>query len=178
MRRIYAMGVSASLLLQVATVWAGPAPARERGTAVAPAVDVTIAGRAQVVRGQVAPKVMQLRSLETGRLVATTTSDADGAFSFANRRPGSYSVELVNGPGAIVATSAAIVAPAGTTATVTVASTRAAAAVNASTGTPAAAVASRPAPAVDSTASIVSSTAAAAGIPGMVGGRHDPSPSF
>jgi hypothetical protein len=127
---------------------------------------VTIDGKAESVRGQAPLTRVQLRSLETGQLVGTTTCNSRGEFSFDQRRPGQYSVELVNPSGAIVGSSAAIVARGGAAAVVTVAPMTAAMNRPASTaGVPAAAM--------------VTTTAVAAGIPGVVvAGRPHPSPSF
>jgi hypothetical protein len=50
----------------------------------------------------------QLRNLGTKQLVGTTTTTAQGAFSFAGLNPGQYMVEIVNSQGAIVGTTSAI----------------------------------------------------------------------
>jgi hypothetical protein len=166
MRRLLLIGCSSALLLQVTPLWAAPVAQRAiRAKAAARASVVTIDGKAQSAAGQALPAHVQLRSLETGRLVGTATCNSQGEFSFDHRQPGNYAVELVNPTGAVVGSSSAIVARKGAAVIVTVAPTTAAINPTAST-------------AVTSTASVVTTTAAAAGISGVVSGRNHPSPSF
>jgi hypothetical protein len=162
MRQLLLASLTSVLLLPVTAAWAAPAASRTSG---AQSATISIDGKAQIARGEAAPKSVQLRSLDTGQLVATTTCNSRGDFSFNHRQPGHYAVELVNPAGAIVGSSAAIAAPGGATASVVV--------------VPAMAAMSKPAPSAASTASIVTATAVAAGIPGVaMAGRHQPSPSF
>lgn len=164
MRRFIAVCLSSLLLLQVTTLRAAP-PA-------AGAVRSTIAGRAQTATAE----QVQLRNLETGQLAGTTTTNAQGDFSFAGREPGRYAVELVNRAGAIVGASTAVAVPAGAVATVTVAAATAAMTRTSSSTGVAPATTSALAP---STATIVTTTARSAGIAGVVpNGRPHPSPSF
>ncbi len=72
---------------------------------------------------------VQLRNVDTGQLVSTTTSGTNGGFSFAGLNPGNYVVEIVNAAGQIVGTSASIGVAAGATITgITVAASAAGAA--------------------------------------------------
>jgi hypothetical protein len=51
---------------------------------------------------------VQLRNVDTGTLVGTTTSASDGAFKFTGLPEGNYVVETVDAAGNIIATSAKI----------------------------------------------------------------------
>src|SRR2546425_2984242 len=56
----------------------------------------TIAGTARGQGGQpLANSTAQLRNLATKQLVGTTTTNAQGAFSFTGLNPGQYMVEIV-----------------------------------------------------------------------------------
>jgi hypothetical protein len=175
MRQLLAIGLLSTLLLPVTPLLAAPArdgrissvPAAAGAAGVAGMVGMTgmIDGRARIAGGQAPSTSVQLRDLETGQLVAKTTCNAEGHFSFAGRRPGNYSVELVNPAGAIVAASAAFGVPAAATANVTIAPSTATGSGRASGGGA-------------STASVVTATAVAAGIPTVVATRRHPSPSF
>jgi carboxypeptidase family protein len=52
--------------------------------------------------------LVRLRSIHTGNVMAATSSDAAGRFSFAGLNPDTYVIELVSAAGQIVGTSAAI----------------------------------------------------------------------
>ena len=56
---------------------------------------------------------VQLRDLDTGKVVDTTTSSSTGSFSFAAVRSGNYAVEILNAAGQVVGTSASIPVAAG-----------------------------------------------------------------
>jgi len=60
---------------------------------------------------------VQLRNVGTGQLAGTTTSAANGAFSFANLPAGTYVIELVDATGKIIAVSVNIPLAAGATLT-------------------------------------------------------------
>lgn len=51
---------------------------------------------------------VQLRNVDTGALVGSTQSAADGTFTFAGLPPGNFVVEIVDASGKIVGVSAAI----------------------------------------------------------------------
>jgi hypothetical protein len=55
-----------------------------------------------------------------GQLVQTGTTNSVGQFSFAGLEPGNYTLEILDGAGNIVGTSASVTVTAGATATVTV----------------------------------------------------------
>jgi hypothetical protein len=175
MQRSIAIGLASALWLQMAPLSAAPAPLQQTGARRARyTAAVTIDGKAQIANDEGMPTSLQLRNLETGQVVATASFSSRGNFSFAGYRPGRYSVELVNSSGAIVATSAAVTASAGATTSLTVPPVSATAVGRAGAvgtpGVPAAGV---------STASIVTTMAVAAGIPGVVvAARPQPSPSF
>jgi hypothetical protein len=82
----------------------------------------TISGSARGASGQAMPNTtVQLRNVQTGQLLGSTTSGAGGEFSFTALGPGTYVVEIVNAVGEVVGTSAAISLTAtATAATVTV----------------------------------------------------------
>ena len=74
--------------------------------------------------------IVRLRSMETGRLLAVTTSSASGAFTFTPIGAGTYVVEVVSIAGQIAGTSAALSVAAGAVVTgVTVTTVMPAAAV-------------------------------------------------
>ena len=67
-----------------------------------------ISGVAMLQSGEhVAGQVVRLRSLDLGRVAATTTTSGSGGFSFAGVNAGSYIVELVSN-GSVVGTSAPV----------------------------------------------------------------------
>jgi hypothetical protein len=156
MHRFAAIALSSSIMLQVSPL-AGQAPA---GTGA-------ITGTAQNAAGQTMPNyTVQVRNLQTGQLAGSTTSNAAGSFSFAGLNPGNYIVEVVNELGAIVGSSAPIGVAAGATIAVTVSTTAAAIAAAGGAGVGL------------STALIVTTIAAAAGVAGVVvAARDDASPS-
>src|SRR5260370_163489 len=130
MRRVVAIALSSSFLLQVAPLMAAPAALHGNRTsgAQAPAATGAINGVAQSSAGQTLSNyTVQLRNLQTGQLSGVTTSNAAGSFSFAGLNPASYVVEVVNQAGVIVGSSAAIPVAAGATVAVTVSATAAAA---------------------------------------------------
>lgn len=80
-----------------------------------------IQGTAQSAAGQTLSNVtVQLRNLQTGQIAGTTTSSATGGFSFAGLDPANYVIEVVNQAGVVVGSSAAVTVASGTTTTVTV----------------------------------------------------------
>jgi hypothetical protein len=156
MYRFVAIVLSSTVMLQVTPLTAA---------AQAPVTGI-INGTAQTAAGQTLPNfTVQLRNLQTGQLAGTTTSNAAGSFSFVSLNPGNYIIEIVNEAGAIVGSSAPIGVAAGSAIAVTV------------TATAAAAIAAAGATGV-STALIVTTIAAAAGVAGVVvAARDDASPS-
>jgi hypothetical protein len=169
MRRIVAIALSSSLLLQAAPLLAAPSLHGTRAaTAQAPVSSGTINGTAQSAAGQkLASYKVQLRNLDSGQLAGTTTSDAAGSFSFASLTPGNYVIEVVDPAGVIVGSSASIPVAAGAAVSVTVSATAAAA-------TTASGTSSRHV----SSAVVITSIAAAAGIAGVVAVvRNNASPS-
>jgi len=170
MRRLVAIALSSTLALQAAPLMAAALGAR---AAQAPATGA-INGTAQSSTGQLLRNyTVQLRNLERGQIAGSTTSNAAGGFSFAGLSPANYMIEVVNSSGAIVGSSASIGVTAGSTTTVAVS-----AAAGAVAGTTAAAAGTGAAAGGMSTAAIVTTVAAAAGIAGVVGvSMHNSSPS-
>lgn len=152
---VFALGPSLALAQQP------PAPSQNTGA---------IQGTAQGSDNKILPDfTVQIRSVETGQVVATTKSDAKGAFTVGGLPTAAYVIEVVNQAGAIVATSSAIGVTAGATVTVTVtASVAAAVAGTTAAAAAAAAAAGAGAAAGISTAVIVTAVAAAAGVTGAV----------
>jgi hypothetical protein len=169
MRRIVAIALSSSLLLQVAPLMAAPARHGTRAAGVQDPSTGAIQGIAQNSAGHTLPNyTVQLRNLQTGQLSGVTTSNSAGSFSFAGLSPANYVVEVVNQAGVIVGSSAAIPVAAGATASVAV-STTAAAIAGAAAGGAAGGI---------STAVVVTTVAAAAGVAGVVViARRNASPS-
>ena len=107
---------------------------------------------------------VQVRSVETGQLAGTTTSNPSGAFTFTGLNPSTYVIEVVNAAGEIIGTSAAIPVAAGATASLTVTAAAAAAIASGAAGV--------------STALVVATVAAGAGVAGVVvATREEASPS-
>ena len=154
------------LVLQAAPLIAAPAMRAPRaGGTQAQAATGAINGTATSSTGQTLSNfTVQVRNLQTGQLMGTTTSNAAGSFSFAGLNPANYVIEVVNQAGAIVGSSSAISVAAGATVTVTVSATAAAAIAGAAAGAAAAAGSA----AGISTLVIVTTVAAAAGIAGVV----------
>jgi hypothetical protein len=176
MRRFVAIVLSSTLMLQVAPLMAAPTMRATRaGGLQAPIATGAINGVAQNPAGRTLPNyTVQLRNLQTGQLAGVTTSNVAGSFSFAGLSPANYVVEVVNQAGVIVGTSAAIPVAAGATVSVTVSATAAAAIAGEAGGAAAAGGAARGI----STAVVITTIAAAAGIAGVVAvARHNASPS-
>lgn len=74
-------------------------------------------------KNPLANHTVRLRNVSTGQISGTTTSAANGTFSFAGVTPGNFVIEIVNSAGNIIATSSTIAVTAGTVATVTVTAT-------------------------------------------------------
>ena len=85
-------------------------------------------------KNPLANHTVRLRNVSTGQVSGTTTSAANGSFSFAGVTPGNFVIEVVNAAGNIVGTSSTIAVTAGTVATVTVTATALAGAAAAAGG--------------------------------------------
>jgi len=73
-----------------------------------------ISGTARNAQDQVLAGVkVQLRNVDTGALVATTKSAANGAFEFKWLNPGNYIVEIVDDSGKIIGASTSMTLAAG-----------------------------------------------------------------
>src|SRR5437867_442182 len=124
----------------------------------------SIGGTAKASNGQtMASAKVQLRDINTGDLVGTTTSDAEGGFSFTGLAGGTYTVEVLSATGEIVGASAAVSVAAGAAVTGVTVGASAAAAAGAASGAAAAAGAAAAGGATAasvSTAVIVSTVAA------------------
>jgi hypothetical protein len=179
MRPFVAIVLSSTLVLQAVPVLVAQAipQARARaaralaapgalgGTPQAPPLGA-ITGMAQNTAGEVLPRYsVHVRNLQTGQLVGTTTSNAEGAFSFANLVPGNYVIELVNSANLVVGTSASIAVGAGATSSAAVALAAGTAAVAGGAGGGL------------TTVLIVAGIAGAAGITGAIVVARDASPS-
>jgi hypothetical protein len=113
MRKFLSMGL-------VVTLSAGiPAAALAAPQEASQAATLTGAAR-RTDLGPLANATVQIRSLDTGQVVASTISGGSGEFSFAGLPGGSYIIELVDAYGRIVGMTAPFSLAAGTTATVSV----------------------------------------------------------
>jgi hypothetical protein len=169
MHGVLAIALSSTLVLQAAPLLAAPAASAARAAgSQTPAATGTIDATARSAAGQaLAHSRVQVRDLQTGKLAATGTSDAEGAFSFAGLPPGSYVVEVVGQTGEIAGSHAAMpLVPGGTIKTQVSVTTAAATAGAASAG-------------INTTAGMVKGAAIAAGIAitAVPEGRPNPSPS-
>src|SRR5687768_4820825 len=107
LRRLVLSAVIAALAVPSLSLFAAPAPPGQGATG-------TISGSAREASGQAMPNTtVRLRDARTGQLAGTTTTAADGQFTFTVLNPGTYVVEIVNGVGDVVGTSAAISLAAG-----------------------------------------------------------------
>ena len=170
MRQFTAFALAFSITLSAAPLFAAQrAPRRDRQ-----AQGASLAGTATSSTGQtIANVTVQLRDLVTGSLAGTTTSTATGTFTFVGIQAGTYAIEVVSAVGQIVGTSAAIAVTAGATITGVAVSATAAIAGAAAAGAGAAAGvaaagAGAGAAAGVSTAVVVTTVAAAAGVVGAV----------
>ncbi len=130
MKKLVSMLTIATFLTTVSFVGtASAAPAPRQGTG-------SVSGIAQNSSNAVMSGVkVQLRNVDNGALSSSTTSGANGAFSFAGLPAGNYVVEIVDAAGKIIGTSASIGVTAGAAITgITVAASAAGAAVAAAGG--------------------------------------------
>jgi Carboxypeptidase regulatory-like domain len=105
MRVLFALIVLAVGMASVDMIAAG------RGQAASTA---TLSGTASDGAGHVLANTgVQLRSVSTGQLAGTATTDAAGRFSFVGLPAGTYTVEIVSSTGQIVGTSGSVVVSAG-----------------------------------------------------------------
>jgi uncharacterized protein (DUF2141 family) len=73
-----------------------------------------ISGTARNAQDQILSGVkVQLRNIDSGQLVATTKSAANGAFEFTGLNPGNYVVEIVDDDGKIIGATATMALAAG-----------------------------------------------------------------
>ena len=155
MRELVAIALSLTLTL-VQAVPLMAAPAMRAARAGGAQATGTINGTAHSSTGQTLPNfTVRVRNLKTGEVVGSTTSNTAGSFSFTGLSPADYVVEIVNEAGTIVGTSAAVTVAAGAAVTVTVSAMAAAAIAGAAAGG-------------ISTALLVTTIAAGAGIAGVV----------
>src|SRR5206468_10847258 len=76
---------------------------------VAPNTAGSVSGNALTAsNGQAPAKNVQLRDAQSGRIVASATTDQTGAFSFASVEPGNYVVEVLGENQSIVAASSVL----------------------------------------------------------------------
>jgi hypothetical protein len=132
----------------------------------------SVAGVISGPNGALADLVVNIINVDTGTVVATTKTAADGGYSAANLPPGNYTVQVTNPSGAVLSTRNVLVA-AGVAATINVALTASQLA--------AAGIAAGGAAAVGgglSTAAILGiAGAGAAGIGTAIALNNDPSPT-
>jgi hypothetical protein len=105
----------------VALLSVGVVPSAGSAAQQAPSSTATLRGAAlRNDLGPMANATVQVRSLETGQIVASTPSGGSGEFSFTGLTPGNYLVELVDASGGIVGTTAPLSLAAGASAVVPV----------------------------------------------------------
>jgi Carboxypeptidase regulatory-like domain len=146
--------------------------------AASPQSGGTINGTAENSAGDTLPNyTVQLRSVQTGKLVGSTTSNAAGNFSFTGLDADTYLVEVVSPAGDIVGTSAALTL--GQNATITVAVMQSAATALAGTAGAATGTAVSSGSGLSGMALTLTALAAAGGVTAVVvsGSRSEASPS-
>jgi hypothetical protein len=172
MRRITAATLAFAMSFAAAPLFAAAAGGPRAPRAGQAQALGSIAGTSTTSTGQVvANAAVQLRNLANGQLVGTTTSAANGGFTFAGVQAGQFAVEVVNAAGQIIGTSASISLVAGGTITgITVTASAALAGAAAGGGAAAAGAAAGAGGAAvgASTAVIITGIAAAAGVVGAV----------
>jgi hypothetical protein len=90
----------------------------------------SVSGTASDVTGRaLSNTVVQLRSVSTGQLAGSATTNGLGQFSIAGLPPGTYVVEVINAAGQIVGTSGSVAVSAGAAVTGVGVTTTAAAAI-------------------------------------------------
>ena len=168
MRRTIAIALATSMVVSASPLFAGARRGAQPPGASVSGTATSSAGR------PIANTTVQVRNLATGQLVGTTTSAANGGFTFAGLEAGNYSIEVVNAAGQIIGTSAAVSVAAGATITGLTVSASAA-----GIGAAAGAAAGAGSAGGISTAVIIVTVAAAAGVAGAVAiaRRGDASPS-
>jgi hypothetical protein len=85
-------------------------------------------------QGILSSQRVQLRNLDSGQVVSSTTSGPTGSFSFPGLTPGNYMVELVDAAGKVVGISTPVSVTAGVAATATVTASAAGALTAAAAG--------------------------------------------
>lgn len=170
MRRILTIAFVAALLVPTTAVVVSAAQA-QLGALAGTATDAATTPLANVI--------VQLRDVVTGQLVGTTTSSATGAFSFTGLAAGNFAVEVVNAAGQIIGTSASITVAAGASITGVTVTASAAALAGAAGGAAGAlgAAAGGGAAAGASTATVIITSAAGAGLAGGVAISESGSPA-
>jgi hypothetical protein len=167
MRRFISAIVVAAMTLSSSPLFAAARAAQAQGAG-------SISGTATGAGGTpLARTTVQLRNLGTGQLAGTTTSGAAGQFTFTGLPAGNYAVEVVNASGQIIGTSASISVGAGAAVTGVVVTGSAASGAGAAGG----AAAGGAKGGGVSTAVIITTVAAAAGIAGAVAIAKNGSPS-
>lgn len=114
MRRVISLALAivfAAVASGTPTLIAQPQTGTVTGTAADPS------------KNALANHTVRLRNVANGQITSTTTSAANGTFTFAGVSPGNFVIEVVNAAGNIVGTSSAVAVTAGTVATVTVTAT-------------------------------------------------------
>lgn len=95
------------VVMAIVLVMASPLFALAQGTG-------SISGTAQNAQNQVYSGVkVQVRNVDTGALAGSTTSGANGAFSFTGLNPGNYVIEIVDATGKIIGVSSSMALAAG-----------------------------------------------------------------
>ena len=118
MKRVLVPALAIAMVVSSLPVSAAGPVARPSG--VAPATG-TIVGVAASFNGQTLSNVaVSVRNLQSGVLAASTTSNADGRFTFSRLNPGRYVVEVAGLSGPVAGSSPALTVAAGTTVAVTV----------------------------------------------------------
>ena len=145
-----------------------------------------IAGNAVIEGKPMGNVTVRLRNVDTGQLVGSTTTNAQGAFSFSGLPPGNFVVETVAANGTILGTSATVslVAGAMIAGAVTVSTTAAAAAAAgigaggaAAAGGATAGGAAAAGAGLSTTAIVITAAAVTLGAAGIVVATNDSSPS-
>jgi len=174
MRRFVITALVTTISFSTTPLFAGPRLARAQQQEGA-----SLSGTASTSAGETLANVtVQLRNVATGQLAGSTTSAASGVFSFTGLQAGQYAVEVVNAAGSIVGTSAAITVAAGAMITGVTVTATAAVAAGAGAAAAGAAAAGGATGAGISTAVLVTTIAAAAGVAGVVAvATHTASPS-
>jgi len=114
MRKFVSVGLV--LMMTVGGAFSGVAAAQQ-----APSETATVTGTAQQANLQpLSGARVQIRSVDTGQIVASTTSGQAGEFTFADLQPGNYIIEIIDATARVTGTTQLVTVAPGVSTSVSV----------------------------------------------------------